>query len=168
MTRVLDAKGREWTIRERITAWRPFLVLRLLRRDKLEPAPTSRSAPPPPMTFGDRVFAVIAHILSPELIVLMVLLSPLLLVESVALLVATAGLWPARAAGFARRRVDVIGHTGRLTHSETTLLVRGPATELIAEVAAERENATKSFHPDVVDARVSRHRSVWQSAAEWR
>lgn len=167
MTRVLDAKGREWTIRERRTAWRPFLVLRLFRRDKLDPAPT-RPTPRPPVTFGDRVVTVIAHLLSPELIVLMVILSPLLLLESVALLVATAGLWPARAAGFARRRVDVVGHTGPLIHSQTALLVRGPAAELIAEVAADRENAAKSFHPDGLDAQVRRHRSVWQSADEWR
>jgi hypothetical protein len=114
------------------------------------------------------------HILSPELILLCVVLSPFLLVEAVGLGVGAAVLWVGRRVGVVRRRVEVIGHSGRWVHSRSSLVIRGEAAELIGAVAHDRVNATTSFHPDdlpndVLDrVRVREHRSVWQSSDMWR
>jgi hypothetical protein len=175
MPHVLDASGREWTVRERWTPWRPWLVLRLFRRDAdLVPSsqvPVVRE----PMTGLDRLVAVTAHILSPELIVLGVLLSPFLLVEAVGLVVGGAVLWVGRRVGLVGRRVEVIGHSGRWgVHSRSSLVIRGEAAELIGAVVHDRVNATTSFHPDhlpdgvLVGVKVREHRSVWQSSDMWR
>ena len=178
MTSVRDAKGRRWTVRLRFSPWRRVVrpmayMLGLNPRRELSTPP-----PPPPeekKTVGDRVMEVLlAPIAYHEAIgpaLLWLIASPVIAAELVALGIGGAGLAAARAVGLARYRVEVIAHTRPALHSETVLLVRGRdrAAELVSQLAADRDGAERSFHPDDLpdDVAVRSHRSIWQSSAEW-
>lgn len=179
MTRVLDAKGRQWSIGLRFSPWRrvvrpmAYMLGRNPRRELSIPPPSSQV--PEKKTAVDRVIEVLlAPIVYSEAIgpgIVWLLASPVIVVELAALGVVGAGLAVTRATGRARYRVDVVAHTGDLLHSETTLLIRGRgnAADLVTEVAEERTGAEQSFQPDGLpaDVTVRSHRSIWQSSADW-
>jgi hypothetical protein len=176
MTSVRDAKGRQWTVRKRFSPWRRVVrpmayMLGLNARREL-------SLPPPPLpkekkTVADRVIEVLLaplayhEAIGPALVWLLV--SPVIAVELAALGVGGGILAVLRAAGLARYRVEVIAHTRPALHSETVLLVRGRAAELVTELAESLAGAERSFHPGGLpdDVTVRSHRSIWQSSAEW-
>lgn len=155
----------------------PFALATLqYRRRKLTP-------PPQPAKHGggkkarrDEIFEMLlAPLMSPDLILFVIfivlalaVLLPLAAVEFLAQLVVGGVLAAARALGWARYRVDVIAQTGRDLHSETVLLMRDGARELVGAIRAERQGAEESFRPDIDDrVEVRVHRSIWQSGEEW-
>lgn len=73
-----------------------------------------------------------------------------------------------RASGPVRYRVDVLGYQGDYPHSETVLRTRD-ARRLTATTTVERQGAEHAFRPVDLpeDVEVRKHRSMWQSAAEW-
>lgn len=177
MTSVRDAKGRQWTVGTRFSPWRRVVrpmayMLGLNPRRELSIPPP---APPPAekKTVADRVIEVLLapltyqEAIGPALVWLLV--SPVIAVELVALGVGGAVLAVARSMGLARYRVEVIAHTRPALHSETVLLVRGRASELVTELASALAGAERSFHPNGLpdDVTVRSHRSIWQSSAEW-
>lgn len=172
--RVRDEKGREWIVKQRFTPWRPALFNRLRGRSYALVLPPRRTAT------GDqelnRVEQFVGGVLSGELLavaIYVLVLSPFLLLELGAQALAGSVLWLLRTIGLARRRVEVIGHSDHMIHSVTVLLVRGgrgTVRRLIADLAAERDNAAKSFRPEHLPPHVTvrEHRSIWQPSGMWR
>jgi hypothetical protein len=177
---VLDAKGREWTVTRRFLPWRRVIepvalaTFRYRRRTLTTPRPVKHGGGK--RSRGEVIFeAVLTPILSPHLILfwifialVLVVLLPLAGLELLAQLAVGGVLAAARALGWARYRVDVVGHTGRDLHSETVLLLRDGARELVDAIRAERQTSERSYRPDPDDrVEVRVHRSVWQPAEEW-
>jgi len=178
---VVDAKGREWTVTRRFLPWRrviePFALATFrYRRRRLTQPPRPVKHGGGKKSCGEVIFEmVLTPILSPHLIffwifiaLVLVVLLPLAAVELLAQLAVGGVLAPARALGWARHRVDVTARTGRDLHSETVLLLRDGARELVDAIRAERQGAEWSYRPepdDRVEVRV--HRSVWQPSEEW-
>lgn len=178
---VLDAKGREWTVTRRFLPWRRVIEPVALatfryRRRRLAQPPRPVKHGGGKKSRGEVIFEmVLTPILSPHLILfwifialVLVVLLPLAGVELLAQLVVGGVLAVARALGWARYRVDVIAQTGRDLHSETVLLLRDGARELVDAIRAERQTSERSYRPDPDDrVEVRVHRSVWQPAEEW-
>ena len=178
---VLDAKGREWTVTRRFLPWRrkvePLALATLqYRRHRLAQPPRPVKHGGGKRSRGDVIFeTVLTPILSPHLIFVgifialaLVVLLPLAAVELLVQLVVGGGLAAARVLGWARYRVDVVAQTGRDLHSETVLLLRDGARELVDTIREERQGAEHSYRPDIDDRiEVRVHRSVWQPSEEW-
>jgi hypothetical protein len=177
---VLDAKGREWTVTRRFLPWRrviepfAFATFRYRRRTLTPPRTVKHGGGK--KSRGEVIFEmVLTPILSPHLILfwafialVLVVLLPLAGLELLVQLVVGGVLAAARALGWARYRVDIIARTGRDLHSETVLLMRDGARELVEAIRAERQGAERSFRPELDDRiEVRVHRSVWQPAEEW-
>lgn len=164
---VVDSAGRTWSVRERRLLGRPWLLNRLNRDQELVPAP--KSVPPPRPRH--RVQDVAVALLTPDGMALTIVLLPVFLLETAVRLVGGAVLLVGRLLGLTKSRVEVIAHTVMGRHS-VTVLAAAPrdAKKLIADIAAERTGATRSFHPDGLPAGVTvvEHRSVWQSSDQWR
>jgi hypothetical protein len=182
--RVQDMAGRRSFIERRYSPWRlvvrPDAVLygryprRTLALPPRDPAPPRRSK----SRKENVALAALLALSLPEAVMCAVIISvlfacvvPFTVAEVVVRAVASLGLAAVRAAGLARHRVDVVSRTGILLHSETVLLVRGGrrARRLVGELWDERDTATRTFQPGCVpaDVVVRRHRTVWQSSAEW-
>lgn len=163
---VADEAGRRWRITAPVLPWRSWIVRKLRRDEELVPVPKRDF---PAETRTDWVEVVLGLVFRPDIVLGGILLSPFLLAELVVRLVIAGPLWVARRLGWARGKVEVVGHTGGLRHSHTVLLVRGPTAGVVEEIAADRTGATRSFHPSALTApvEVRSHRSIWQASSEW-
>lgn len=166
MMKISDDAGRRWRITAPFLPWRSWFVRMIKRDEKLVPVPGPDY---PTKDRTDWVEVVLGLMFRPDVLLGGILLSPFLLAELVLRLLIALPLSAARRLGWARGKVEVIGHTAGLRHSYTVLLTRAPAADVVAEIAAERAAATRSFHPSVLDSpvEVRSHRSIWQASSEW-
>lgn len=180
--RVLDAKGREWTVEQRRTPWRqlvrPLALITGSRSHNRLTRPEARTAEPSPGEPRSRGWKVAAVLLAPLVVVegigsvlCLIVMLPLAALELVLLGIAGLCLGLARGAGLARQRVDVTCRTGHHLHSATVLLVHGrrQARQLVEELAADRCSAERAFWPAQLSAGVTirSHRSIWQGPDKW-
>lgn len=180
--RVPDAKGREWTVEKRYTPWQRLVQPVALITESYPHHdlawPETQPAEPSPREPRSPGSMVAAGVLMPLLMVesIGMLLLPIIMLPFVALELALLGvagfcLGLARAAGLARQRVDVTCWTGHRLHSETVLLVHGRrrARQLVGKLATERYDAQRPFWPHKLpaDVTVRSHRSIWHAPDKW-
>jgi hypothetical protein len=157
-------RTREWAIVRRFAPWRRVLRLFAWALGRYR----HRQWPRDTQSGLDAEGALVALVYK---LLLAVVLLPLTVLELLAWAVAGGVLSVLRKGGLVRYRVDVLGYKEEQLYSETVLLVHGKRLRwLLDALNGDRRANENAFRPDWLpdDIEVRRHRSLWQSAGEWR